>query len=432
MPRLSRDFIMRTSFPIMIIFAVSILTACSDSQPSPTTELIEVTPSAHEPAATQTKISTPASASATEPAVSETSRILWSSPSTDLFNQVVAVDPQKPERLAYCASNEIRVTNNSGLTWETIPTSGVKTLSKEIGYPLFGGDTPTKSTCHSVTLDPDHPSSFFAVFTTAQEGLGAPPVYYMGFFTTDNGDTWQAVPVPESAAIEDFGGFWNLGEGAVEVLFNSYEQAENPILFDTKDGGKTWELTTLSCPASGPCMRWGPAPANIPGMGSPLPQWILSSTDGGSSWAAIEPPVELRAPAPNQLIAFSDSEIAIVAGSISLAEPSPVTSAVRISPDTGTHFQQVELPAILSREDNSTYFPGLQMLPDESFLSQDPESNTWFWFNPQLPIWCPVNTDVLPLTPQLLQSSGERLWWINEEEDKVASIALSKIGCAES
>lgn len=421
---------MRSRYFLMTIVTGLYLTACSVPLPSPTAELIEGAVPTPETAVTQTQ--KPTSTSPPGPSSPETSRILWISSSADLFNRVLTVDPQNPDRLAYCVSDEIRVSNNAGLTWETIPTIGIKTVSEENGYSLYGGDSHSGSTCLSVTLDPNHPSTFYAVFTTAQEQMGAPPVFYMGFFTSDNGDTWQMVPVPESATIEDFGGFWNLGEDSVEVLFNSHRQLENPTVFKTKDGGETWEIGNLSCPFSGPCIRWGPAPSNIPGMGSPLPQGIFSSSDGSSSWAAIEPPVELRAPAPNQLVAFSDNQVAIVSGSIVMTDPSPINSALRISQDSGIRFQQVEIPSITTSNDYLNYFPGLQMLPDESFLSQEPETNNWFWFDPHIPIWCPVDTDVLPQIPRLLQSVDDRIWWINEAEDKADSISWSEIGCTES
>ena len=421
---------MRTRYFLMTIVAGLYLTACSVPLPSPTVELIEGAIPTPEPAVTQTQ--KPTSTSLPEQSSPESSRILWISSSSDLFNRVITIDPNNPDRLAYCTADEIRVRNDGGLTWEAISTIGVKSISNERGYSLYSGDSPVGSTCQSVTLDPEHPSTFYTVFTTTQEEMGAPPVFYMGFFTSDFGDTWQVVPEPESATIEDFGGFWNLGGDSVEVLFNSIGVLENPIIIETQDGGKSWDAGIMSCPYSGPCVRWGPAPSNISGMGSPLPQGILSSPDGGSSWEAIEPPVELRAPAPNQLVAFSDEESAIVPGSITLADPSPLNSVLRISQDTGFKFQQFEIPTISSSNDYLNYLPGLQMLPDESFLSQDPESNNWFWLNPDLPIWCPVSTDVLPEIPRLLQSAGDRLWWINEELENAESISLPEIGCTES
>jgi hypothetical protein len=167
-------------------------------------------------------------------------------------------------------------------------------------------------------------------------------------------------------------------------------------------------------------------------MGSPLPQGILSSSDGGLSWSSIDPPVELRAPAPNQLVAFSDHEMAIISGSIALAATGLETSPLRFSPNTDLPWQQIELPAIVSSDADLNYFPGLQILPDESYLSQDPESGAWFLLDHRMPIWCPLNTRSLPPIPQLLQIAGDQLWWINAETNLPEYLSLSELRCGDS
>jgi hypothetical protein len=426
----------QTCYLLLVLVSFLCLAACSDSIPLPTSDQGEIKSAISSPTTTQTQIPEPSSTATSPPSIDETSRILWVSASADLFNRVMAVDPHNQERLAFCAQDEIHISDDAGKTWDTIPTSGVISLVEEKGYSLFGGDPSSVSTCLSVAIDPEHPNTIYSVFTAAKTDVGAPPVLYMGFFTPDKGDTWEFVPPPVNSTLEEFAGFWNLGREGVEAVFNLSGQSEDPIqnilVVETFDGGVSWQSGELSCPKSGPCTRWGPAPSSIPGMGSPLPQEILSSSDGGSTWERIEPPVELRAPAPNQLVAFSDQEIAIISGSIALSGPVSNTSALRISQDTGFNFQQIELPTIALGAEVLNYFPGLQILPDESFLTQDPETNSWFWFDPNFPIWCPVNSNMLPQIPQLLQSSSGQLWWINVEENEAESIAISELGCADS
>jgi len=343
---------------------------------------------------------------------------------------VLTVDPQNQERLAYCASDEILVSLDSGITWDAIPTTGAASAAAEQGFMLYSGDSPSGSTCLSVILDPIHPSTFYAIFTAAAEQFGAPPIFYMGFFTTNGGDTWQLVPAPDSSTIEDFGGFWNLGEEGIEALFNSNAQAEKIAVLETNDGGETWQSGGLSCPASGPCVRWGPAPSNIPGMGSPLPQGILSSSDGGSTWETIDPPVELRAPAPNQLVAISETEISIISGGISLTESGSETPALRGSQDAGASWQPVSLPPLSDVEVNQNYFPGLQFLSNHTYISQGVEDNAWYWLSPEMPIWCPVNTDQLPAYPLLLQNVGDQVWWVDQEAQQAEHLSLSDLTCA--
>ncbi|MBK5109627.1 MAG: hypothetical protein JJE12_15945, partial [Anaerolineales bacterium] len=195
--------------------------------------------------------------------------------SSDPFNQVVSIDPNDAGRIAHCAPGEIRVSQDAGQTWESISTVGVVAAAQERGYELFYGEPWPENACLSVTLDSQFPQAYYAVFTAAFEQFGAPPLFYMGFFTPDGGESWQFVEPPENATIEDFGGFWNLGTGSVQALFfpaGSLSQDPAEILItETTDGGNEWQPGELTCPAVDPCLRWGPAPSNIPGMGSPLP-----------------------------------------------------------------------------------------------------------------------------------------------------------------
>lgn len=354
--------------------------------------------------------------------------------SSDLFNQVVSVNPADSRHLAYCAPGEIRVSMDGGESWESVPTTPAAETAGAQGYALFFGSPGAEGTCLSVTLDPWNQESYYAVFSTAHEEFGAPPVYSMGFFTPDNGETWQLVGPPEEATLEDFGGFWNLGGESVQALFSpagSWSQVPADVLItETTSGGSDWRPGSLTCPAAGPCLRWGPAPSNVPGMGSPLPQSIFHSQDGGQSWSAVAPPVELRAPAPNQLVALSKTEILIVAGGISLAALDEEIPVVRRSQDAGLSWQPVSLPPLSTEEGYTDYYPGLQYVSDHTFLAQSPEGSSWYWLPPELPIWCPVNSDLLPAYPVLLQNAVDRLWWVNQETQKAESLSIADLGCA--
>lgn len=350
-------------------------------------------------------------------------------PSSDLFNQVVSVDPADEERMAHCAPGEIRVSQDGGQTWEEIPTAGVTSAAEAEGYELFYGEPGLEGTCLSAALDPRYPDSYYAVFSAAQTEFGAPPVFYMGFFSNDNGESWQLVEPHAGATIEEFGGFWNLGEQAVQAQFfegGAWSQEPGEVLIvETSDGGSSWEPGELSCPAAGACLRWGPAPSSVPGMGSPLPQSIFYSPDRGATWSVIGPPVEMRAPAPNQLVMVSDTQVLIVSGGISL---SGEAAAVRVSRDGGASWQAVTIPGL--SPDNGDYFPGLQYLVNGTFISQGAEDSSWYWLDPEQALWCPVNTDRLPAYPVLLQGSGEQVWWVDQVSQEAASIQLSELTCA--
>ena len=351
--------------------------------------------------------------------------------STDPFNQLVSVDPGDPMRIAYCAPGEIRASQDAGQAWEVIPTTGVMAVAQESGYELFYGDPSAEDACLTVTSDPVWEDSYYAVFAAALTEYGAPPLFYLGFYTMDNGETWQLVEPPQGATLEDFGGFWNLALDSVQAQFfpsGSWSQEPEAILItETRDGGTDWQPGELSCPAVDPCLRWGPAPSNIPGMGSPLPQSIFYSLDAGDNWSTIDPPVELRAPAPNQLVSTSASQVMIISGGILLSEQVP---PLRTSNDAGASWQPVSLPNFSTGEVNTDYFPGLQYLPNHTYLSQAPEDSTWYWLPPDLPIWCPVNTDRLPAFPVLLQAVGDRVWWVDPQTQQAESISISELSCA--
>jgi len=425
----------KIKFIMLGLFFLLISAACVQAQSTQTPEPPTASPtSISSPTSrpTETAVPVPTETPTSPPAIAAASRLLWVSSSADLFNRVISVDPGNPQRIAYCAPDQIRLSQDGGQTWEeAIPTQGISAVAEESGYTIFD----SASACISVTLDPEYPGSFYTVYSTAQEQYGAPPIFYMGFFTTDNGSTWQLVLPPQSATFEDFGGFWNLGGETVEALFNKPGQTSDPtaniLVQKTADGGITWQPGELSCPQSGPCLRWGPAASNIPGMGSPLPQGILVSSDAGQTWSAVYPPAELRAPSPNQLAAFSDQEIAIISGSSALATESEAPP-LRLSEDSGLTWQVVALPPISHEDSDLNYYPGLQILPDESYLSQSPESSTWLWLSSDNPIWCPVNTDELPNYPVLLQSVADQLWWVDPEDNEAQHISLSEITCAES
>jgi hypothetical protein len=420
---------------VLCSFLLFILSACVQTRIEETPEITAKPPSPSSSptiSPSETPVPAPSNTPTIQPTVVAANIIQWISSSADLFNRVISVDPGNLQRTAYCSPEQIHLSLDGGKTWEdSIPTEGTSAVAQENGYSIFDDS----NACMSVTLDPNFPDSFYTVFTAAQEEFGAPPVFYMGFFTTNGGLTWQLVPPPSSATIEDFGGFWNLNGITVEAMFTRTGQPSDPtkniLIQETADGGGLWQEGELNCPRLNPCVRWGPAASNIPGMGSPLPQGILTSADEGRTWSAVDPRVELRAPSPNQLAAFSDSEIAIISGGITLSSE-PDSPPLRISDDGGFSWQAVALSPIPVADTDLNYFPGLQILPDGSYLSQSPEGSNWFWSSPVEPTWCQIASEELPKFPMLLQSVADQLWWIDPETNEAQHIALTDITCVGS
>ncbi len=345
----------------------------------------------------------------------------WIQPSSGLLSQAMIVDPSNPARLAYCTPGAIRVSQNSGASWVSVPTGPVAALLASGPYDL--GQSP--AACTSVTLDGAHPQSFYTVFMTTNKQYGAPPEYFMGFFTMDGGKTWQPMPTPPESQtppmVERFGGFWSDGN-LVQALFlgdvtGGDQQAPPVLVKQTTDGGLTWGAASLACPSSGPCLRWGAAPSEIAGMGSGLPQWVMASQDNGQTWATTGQSVELRMNGPHELAAFSQNEAVVVSGD--------ATYPLRYTPDGGKTWQALALPSL----PGSIQFNGLQLLPDGSLVAMSIDTGAWYGLAPAAQAWCPLSVTIPGDYPVLLQAAGDKLWWFSPVDQSLQSTPLSRFEC---
>src|SRR5262249_40818722 len=100
----------------------------------------------------------------------------------------------------------------------------------------------------------------------------APPTFWDVFVTSDAGCTWRALPAPSGAQLDhvQFGGF-QVTDRAVQALFTAPGTSPEPppaLVEQTLDGGRSWLTATLTCPATGPCVRWGAASTTVTGMGA--------------------------------------------------------------------------------------------------------------------------------------------------------------------
>ena len=240
----------------------------------------------------------------------------------------------------------------------------------------------------------------------------------------DGGFTWSPIPTPLGSSAEAFGGFWSDGQGIVQALYapenSPLGESQLPLVMQTGDGGKTWNPAGLSCPRNGPCVRWGAAPAQIPGMGSPLPQSVFVSVDGGSNWKDSGLSVELRLGGPNELAAFTDNDVALLA--------SGADYPVRTSQDKGMSWQVISLPELPAGA--SAQAAGLQILPDGSLIAQPSDNSAWWRLPPGADRWCQISPGTLPAAPALLQAAGSQLWWLNPSSQEPASAAIADLKSA--
>jgi hypothetical protein len=343
--------------------------------------------------------------------------------SSDLEQPSFGVDPSQPQRLAYCAPGAIRLSSDRGATWTAIDTRGV--IAATAGTPYILGDVggafppggTTSPVCHAITLDPQHPDSFYATFEAAQKQYGAPPIFYLGYVTTNRGKSWQVVPVPPGHELGEFGGF-RVGPKAVQALFaNTFQPALSDAMVtptpapavpfavvQTRDGGQSWAAAQLACPAPGPCITWGTAPN---GIGScdmhGYEQPIELSADGGRSWVQLGWPDGANACETNELATLGPKRIALLSGRADYP--------VRISDDGGRTWQAVGLPP-LPDSNGDAFFPGLQILPDGTLLVQQLANGGWYLLAPGASNWCALAGSGLPSAAAMaVQPIGDRLWW---------------------
>lgn len=350
---------------------------------------------------------------------------LWIEPSAVRVGSSFTINPPQTGRIAFCAPGSIQISDDGGKSWNSIPVGSVADALKGTNYALFSQNSNGQMQCTSVTLDPDRPDSVFAVFQTMAQQYGAPPVFFMGFYSTDAGKTWQTVSPPQASDLEHFGNFWSNGQDVVQALFSSTTQSSSgqplDLVQQTTDGGNSWTLADLQCPASGPCVRWGAAPGSIPGMGSPLPQAVQVSNDGGKTWEPSGPTVELRLLDPKELVAFSPDTAALVAGSQDFP--------LQVTQDGGKTWQVIGLPALPGTSGEPPQFSGLQILPDGSLIALVQENSSWMRLDPQTQNWCQLSSNTLPQGPALILAQGDQAWWVAESGERLQHAPLSAFSC---
>jgi photosystem II stability/assembly factor-like uncharacterized protein len=351
---------------------------------------------------------------------------LWVQPASDELNSSLTADALDPKHLAYCAAGEIRLSQDAGQSWTSVPVNATR-LPSPLDQ-LTAGDQ--SSSCVSVTLDSSHPDSLYAVFGLTDKVYGAPPIYFAGYFTTDLGKTWQLAPVSaidvsDLTIYDSFGGFWKDGK-TVQVLYYRQpagnSQPEPLLVKQTLDGGITWTDATLACPAKGLCVRWGAAPGFVGVMGADMPQAVLVSPDGGRTWQDTGQSVNLRATGPNELVALSNTDVLLVAG----GDRFPLRS----SADGGVSWKVIALPATpTSQAGYYAGYPGLQIGSDGSLLSMLPDTGQWVSLFPPAQDWCQIAFTSPDKYPGLLKFAGTRVWWLSGSTLQPQSASQSDFVC---
>ncbi len=333
-----------------------------------------------------------------------------------------------PDRIAACGVNgAILLSSDGGKIWSALPDQAVVQAAARTSYPLATMASPQHTaTCNSVLLDSAHPDTVYASFSAAYGPYHSiPPIFTVGYVTTNLGRSWQAVPPPAGFTLGEFSGFQPAG-AATLALFASPAapgSAAKTAVLATLDGGLTWTPSHLTCPSLGPCLRFGPAPSETGGMGAAFPQPLLWSSDAGSSWQAPAWPSQVVLnQGPSELVALSQTRALLLSGASQYT--------LRATSDGGRHWQNIALPAVPDAQNGASGLPDAVILPSGALLAQNPNTQTWILLPPLATAWCPVTA--LP-TGFVSQPAviGARLWYVRGTSggQAVGSTALSAVRC---
>ncbi len=346
-------------------------------------------------------------------------------PGADLSQSRLTAAPGDPSRLAYCAPGAVKASSDGGATWTTVATTGILSGALSADYTYAQGGEPL--TCQGVTLDPRRADSFFVTVQAARKAYGAPPIYYLGFFTTDAGQTWQPVPPPQGLTADRFGGFRAVPQ-RVLALFNAAQSSGNGTasfsVQKTTDGGRTWNGGSLACPAQGPCVTWGPAPNELGSCAMHgYPQAIERSTDGGKTWQATDWPDGANACNQTQLAALAPQRVALLDGFGDYP--------LLVSDDAGQTWHALELPVPAGQQGTFDYYRGLQMLSDGTLVFRDEQAHAWQALPAGASAWCSLAQTGLPSMPQPLLSIGGQVWWLAQEQGgpQPQHVPLASLSC---
>ncbi len=353
-------------------------------------------------------------------------RATWSA---DLSGATPVADPADRSHLAYCQNGVIHFSPNAGHTWSVVPVAGAVELSATTNYHLTPSpNAPSQVSCASVMLEPGHPDTLYASFWASNPKFGMPPVFQVGYVTTDLGQTWHAVSVPEGYSAGGFAGFQTAG---MDVLAIFERQAGSSghwqyTIEATPDGVTDWQQATFACPPIGPCLRFGPSPSQIGGMGAAYPQPVEWSGDGGKTWTSpIWPAQVLLNQGPSEMVALSSSEALLVSGSSQYA--------VRLTTDGGKTWRYIALPPTPGGQNGAMSLTDAMILPSGALLAQDPNNQSWIMLAPEAKRWCAVSALPSAVFSQPT-AIGNHLWYIpmaSGNPQTPASIPLQDMVCGQ-
>jgi len=246
--------------------------------------------------------------------------------------------------------------------------------------------------------------------------------------TSDNGRTWTPVPAPPGAKAIGFGDFRYQNAGLVAVFSPSDAAvADAPPLAETsRDGGRTWQSTALSCPAAGPCVTFGPFVSGNCAKGQAM-QTVIHSAEGGRTWSAPLASDWIGACAPAQLAGMGDG------GELLVDNMSEFT--LQRSTDSGATWADIAVPLLPEQQPGfgvGIGSDGITLLPDGDLLAtgQPDSGGDWLLLRLGTDAWCRVRTPGTGTQGSgnsTITVIGSRLWWLTYDQNGAATAHHTEI-----
>ncbi len=349
---------------------------------------------------------------------------------SDGFAAVVA-DPGDPTTHAWCDRNSVVV--SSANSTRTVSTAAASATLTRMGFPPYDSAQPG---CNAVAFVDDHPPAdppalvvAFGVEPPDQNPMSAT----VALFTLDDGRTWKPVPAPPGAQPIDFGDF-RYQQGALVAAFNPGNPSAPgvpPLAETSRDGGRTWAPTTLSCPAAGPCVTFGAFQSGNCAKGQAT-QAVVRSADGGRTW--IEPPTPgwIGACAPAQLAATTDGAELLVDNTSEFT--------LRRSTDGGGSWADIAVPLLPDQQPGvgvGIGTDGIILLPDGALLAtgQQDSDNDWLLLRSGTDAWCDIatkGTGLQGIADSTITTIGSQLWWLTYDSNGAATphhVEIAALSC---
>jgi hypothetical protein len=346
---------------------------------------------------------------------------------SDGFAAVVA-DPANPTTHAWCDRNSVVVSSPNGT--RTVPTATASAALTRMGFPPYDGLHPG---CDAAALvddtaraDPPALVVAFGVEPPDQNPMSGD----IALTTRDGGRTWTPVPTPRGAQAIGFGDF-RYQDGALLAVFSPHDTgvADPPPLAETsRDGGRTWAPTTLSCPAAGPCVTFGAFQSGNCAKGQAT-QAVVRSADGGRTWSEPPTPGWIGACAPAQLAATADGAELLVDNMSEFT--------LRRSIDGGASWADIAVPLLPDQDPGFAVgigTDGIVILPNGSLLATG-QHDSWLMLRSGTDAWCRVTTPgtgVQGDANSTITIIGDQLWWLTYDQNGAATphhVGIAALSC---